>query len=170
MVRLFNTLLHYAAGLVLVGLLALTVADITGRTVFNNPVPGTVEVTSLLLVVLVFLGLGHSEDLGDHITVDLLYVRSGKSLKLILDVFADILSVFVIAAMAFQLYHFGLRQQDAGAESPVLEWAVWPFVMIAAAGSALYAVSIGFKLILRAMGEPVDAEQSLTSESGGIEI
>jgi len=162
--------MHYVAGVALVGMLLLTVADITGRSVFNDPVPGTVEVTSLVLVVVVFLGLAHSEDLGDHISVDLLYVRVGDRWKAVLDVFADLISVVVIALMAYQLYVFAWRQQETGAESPVLEWPVWPFVLIAAFGSALFALSIGFKLVLRAMGEPTEAEPDLLGESSGIEI
>ncbi len=162
--------MHYVAGLALVFLLALTVSDITGRTGFNNPVPGTVEVTSLVLVVVVFLGLAHSEDMGDHISVDLLYVRVGTRFKAVLDVFADIVSLAVIGLMAYQLYRFTLRQQDSGAESPVLEWPVWPFVVIAALGALGYAVAIAFKLVLRAMGEPTGAEPDLMGESSGVEI
>ncbi len=169
-IRHFNTFMHYVAGVALVGLLALTVADITGRTAFNNPVPGTVEVTALVLVAVVFLGLAHSEDRGDHITVDLLYVRVGKRFKTVLDVIADVLSVIVIGLMAYQLYQFALRQQDSGAESPVLQWPVWPFVVIAALGALGYAVSIFLKLVLRALGEYPGAEPDLMGESSGVEI
>lgn len=168
-VRLFNTAMHYAAGVALVGMLVLTIADITGRTVFNDPVPGTVEVTALVLVAVVFLGLAHSEDLGDHITVDLLYVRLGDRFKVVLDVFADLVSVVVIGLMSLQLYRFTLRQAETGAESPVLQWPVWPFVLVAALGALGYAVSILFKLILRFMGEPTEAIDSMTGKSGGLE-
>lgn len=154
--------MHWAAGLALVAMLVLTVADIAGRTLFNNPVPGTVEVTALILVVVVFLGMGYSEDLGDHITVDLLYVRVGKRFKAVLDVFANILSIIVIGLMSFQIYHFALRQRDSGAETPVLQWPIWPFAIIAAFGTLLYSISIGSKLVLRALGEPTDAEAQMT--------
>lgn len=154
--------MHWVAGLALLAILALTVTDIFGRTLFNNPVPGTVEVTALVLVVVVFLGLGYSEDLGDHITVDLLYVRVGTRFKAVLDVFANLLSIVVIALMAFQIYHFALRQRDSGAETPVLEWPIWPFAMVAAFGCVLFALSIGSKLVLRVIGEPTDAEATMT--------
>lgn len=161
--------MHYAAGVALVGMLALTIADITGRSAFNNPVPGTVEVTALVLVVVVFFGLAHSEDLGDHITVDLIYVRLGDRGRKILDYFADGLSVVVIGLLAFQLYQFALRRLDSGAESPVLQWPVWPFVLIAALGALGYAASTFFKLILRPMGEPTEVVDDVTGEAGGLE-
>lgn len=150
--------MHYAAGLTLLVVLGLTVADITLRTGFNDPISGTVEVTALLLLVLVFLGVAYSEDLGDHIAVDLVYERIGPRSKQILDVFAGLLSVFVMGLMAFQIYHFALRQRDAGAETPVLAWPLWPFALVAAFGSLLYALAIASKLILRALGEPTEVE------------
>lgn len=162
--------MHWVAGVALLGILALTVADITRRSVFNNPVPGTVEVTSLVLVVVVFLGVAHSEDLGDHISVDLLYVRAGERLKAVMDVIADILSVGVLGLLAFQLYHFTLRQIASGANTPVLRWPVWPFVVIAALGSLGYAVAIAMKLVLRALGEPTEAEDEMFGESPGVEV
>jgi len=163
--------MHYLAGMALLAMLALTVADIAGRTLFNEPLPGTVEVTALLLVIVVFLGLGHSEDLGDHITVDLLYVRVGKRVKAALNIFAGVVSVVVIGLMAFQIYHFALRQRDSGAETPVLEWPIWPFALAAAFGTLLYALAIAVKFVLRALDEPTEAEPSNTlGEVSGPEI
>ena len=165
--RSFDTWMHWVAGAALLILLALTIADIAGRTLFNNPVPGTVEVTALLLVVIVFLALAHSEDLGDHITIDLIYVRVGPRVQAAMDLFAQVLSLIVIGLMAFQIYHFALRQRDGGFESPVLEWPIWPFVLVAAFGAALYTLAIGNKLVLTALKEPVEAE---TGEISGPEI
>ena len=154
--------MHYVAGVALLAILFLTVADITLRYLFNAPVAGTVEVTSAVLVVIVFLGLAYSEDLGDHITVDLLYERVGPRTKTVLNYFAWALSVIVLGLMAFQLYHFALRQQESGAQTPVLEWPIWPFAMVAAFGSALYAVAVFVKIILKTIGEPTEAQATRT--------
>lgn len=168
-VRRFNLWMHYVAGIALVGMLALTVADITGRSAFNNPVAGTVELTTLILVVVVYLGLAHSEDLGDHITVDLLYVRVGDRAKRFLDFFADTLTMAVLGLMAFQLFRFSIRQQDSGAESPVLQWPVWPFVVVAGLGALGYSAATFLKLVLRIRGEPTEIVDQVTGGVGGLE-
>ncbi len=168
--RSFDTWMHWVAGGALLIMLALTIADIAGRTLFNNPVPGTVEVTALILVVVVFLALAHSEDLGDHITIDLIYVRVGLRTQTAMNLFARVLSLFVIGFMAFQIYHFALRQRNGGFESPVLEWPIWPFVLVAAFGAALYTLAIGAKLVLMALNEPVEAESTAPGEFSGPEI
>jgi TRAP-type C4-dicarboxylate transport system permease small subunit len=162
--------MHYAAGAGLLAILFLTIADITGRSGFSNPVPGTVEVTSMLLVAVVFLAVAHSEDKGDHITIDLIYERVGERTKQILDVFSDLLTIAVLGLMSFQLYHFGRRNLVSGAETPVLDWPIWPFVFIAAIGAALYTISTVMRLVLRLSGEPVDAVDASEDETEVIEI
>lgn len=162
--------MHYVAGAALVGILFLTVADITGRSVLGSPVSGTVEVTSMVLVVVVFMAVAHSEDMGDHITIDLVYERVGEGMKAFLDVFSDLLTIVIVGLISFQLYHFGLRTVASGAETPVLDWPQWPFVFIGSAGAALYAVSTVMRLVLRLIGERVDAEDKTTDASGGIEV
>lgn len=157
---------HYVAGAALLGILFMTVADIVGRSAFRRPVPGTVELTGMILVVVVFMAVAHSEDMGDHITIDLIYERLGKRLRLILDVFADVLTIAVVGLLAFQLYQFTLRNQVTGAETPVLDVPVWPFVLVAAIGGALYVVSTVMRLTLRLMDRRVDAVDPNDPDSG----
>lgn len=162
--------MHYVSGAALVGILFLTVTDIIGRSAFGNPVSGTVEVTSMVLVVVVFMAVAHSEDMGDHITIDLIYERVGEKAKAFLDVFSDLLTVAIVGLISFQLYHFGLRTISSGAETPVLDWPQAPFVFVAAGGAALYALSTVMRLVLRLIGERVDAVDKATGASGGIEV
>lgn len=162
--------MHFFAGVALLGMLALTVADIAGRSALNNPVPGTVEVTSVLLVVVVFFAVSHSEDMGDHITIDLIYERVGDRTKLVMDILADVVTIVVMGLLAFQLYHFGLRNLDSGAETPVLDWPIWPFVFVASFGAGLYTISTVMRLILRLRGRSVDMDAVTEDEAGAVEI
>jgi TRAP-type C4-dicarboxylate transport system permease small subunit len=168
--RRFNRILHYVAAVALLGFLFLTVADITGRTLFSRPVAGTVEVTSLALVVVVYLALAHSEDMGDHITIDLIYERVGKRAKFLLDIISDLLTIVIVALISFQLYHFALRNMASGAETPVRDWAFWPFVLVGSLGAALYALSTVMRVVLRLTGAPVNAADPTLDELGGVEI
>jgi TRAP-type C4-dicarboxylate transport system permease small subunit len=168
--RRFNKVMHYLASAALLGFLFLTVADIIGRSAFRRPVPGTVEVTSLALVVVVYLALAHSEDMGDHITIDLIYERVGRRAKFFLDIISDLLTVVIMALISFQLYHFGLRNLVSGAETPVRDWPFWPFVFLASFGAALYALSTVMRVVLRLFGAPVNAPDPTIDELVDIEI
>lgn len=147
----------------------LTVADITGRSGFRRPVPGTVELTSMILVIVVFLAVAHSEDMGDHITIDLVYERLGKGWKRVLDVFSDVLTLIVVALLSYQLYQFVIRNQSSGAETPVLDLPVWPFVAVASLGAAFYVISTLMRIVLRLKGLPVDARDT-RDITGGVEV
>lgn len=166
--RRFNVATHYVSGVALVAILFLTVADIMGRSLFSRPVSGTVEMTGMILVVVVFLAVAHSEDMGDHITIDLIYERVGKGWKAFLDVFSDVFTIVVVALLSYQLYQFVLRNQRSGAETAVLDVPLWPFVAVAAVGAGLYVISTVIRLVLRLKGHPVDADE--IGESGGVEV
>lgn len=168
--RAFNMATHYIAGAALLAILFLTVVDIVGRSGFQRPFPGTVELTSMILVVVVFLAVAHSEDMGDHITIDLIYERLGKRLRMVLDLFADLFTLVVVALLSYQLYQFVARNQATGAETPVLDLPVWPFVLVASIGAAFYVVSTVMRIVLRLKGAPVDADDPTRGEVGGVEV
>lgn len=165
-IRGFNVVTHYVAGAALVGILLLTVVDITGRSAFRRPMPGTVELTSMVLVIVVFLAVAHSEDMGDHITIDLIYERVGKGWKRFLDVFSDALTVVVVALLSYQLFQFVLRNQTSGAETPVLDLPIWPFVAVASFGAAMYVISTIMRIVLRLRGLQVNAIDPNAPDSG----
>lgn len=123
----------------------------------------------MILVIVVFLAVAHSEDMGDHITIDLIYERVGKGWKRVLDVFSDVLTLVVVTLLSYQLYQFVIRNQNSGAETPVLDLPVWPFVAVASFGAAFYVISTLMRIVLRLKGLPVDAGDT-GDVSGGVEV
>jgi TRAP-type C4-dicarboxylate transport system permease small subunit len=169
--RRFNRWMHYVAGVGLTAMLAVQVANIIGRKGFQFPILGTVEMTRMLLAVVVFLGLAYSEDLGDHITIDLIYVRVGPRARVALDLFSNVFSIAIVGLVSWQLFRYVLFTRRSGEDTGTLDWPIWPFVLVAAIGSALYALATVSKLVLRALGEPTDAPAPRTvGEVGSPEI
>jgi TRAP-type C4-dicarboxylate transport system permease small subunit len=56
----------------------LTVADIIGRRVFNTPIYGTYEISSLLMVIAVFFTIPLCEYMRGHITIDVVVMHLPK--------------------------------------------------------------------------------------------
>ena len=90
-----------AAGIVVL-LMALVVADITGRYLFNSPVPMTYEVGSFMLVFIVFLGLAYSQLQGAHIRVEFFTLRLPPKPRALLDLLAYTLGVAIYGAIFYQ--------------------------------------------------------------------
>lgn len=162
--------MHYVAAVALIVTLVIQVTNIIGRKGFQFPILGTVEMTRMFLAVIVFLGLAYSEDLGDHITIDLMYVSLGDRLKTVVDVFATLVSIFVVGLISWQLFTYALFTRASGEDTGTLDWPIWPFVLVAAVGSAMYTLAIISKLILRALGEPIEAEAPTIGVVSGAEI
>jgi len=65
-----EAILGAAASAILLAMMLLTVADVTGRYLFNRPVRGAFEVTELMLVVLIFAGLPLVSYADEHALMD----------------------------------------------------------------------------------------------------
>lgn len=63
------------AGWILLAIGFLTVADATLRYGFNRPLPGTFELTELVLAVIIFFGLPYTGLIDGHVAVDILTAR-----------------------------------------------------------------------------------------------
>ena len=160
--RLFNRGMHHVAGIALITMLAIQVVNIVGRKGFQFPILGTVEITQMLLAVVVFLGLAYSEDLGDHITIDLIHVRLGPRMKAVFDVFSNLVSMVVVGLMSWRLFEFASFTRLTGEDTGILDWPLWVFVVVTAVGAALYALAVAVKFVLRALGEPVEVDAPAT--------
>ncbi|MEI6470341.1 MAG: TRAP transporter small permease [Betaproteobacteria bacterium] len=69
------TLPTYFGMIVIVIMALLTGFDVVGRYVFNSPIPGTFELTEALMSIVVASGIAKATQMGEHISVDALYVK-----------------------------------------------------------------------------------------------
>jgi TRAP-type C4-dicarboxylate transport system permease small subunit len=139
--RRVNAFLHGTAGVTLALLMLYTVGDILGRTFFSRPFPGTVELTELAVVVLVYLGLARAEDDDAHIAVDLLYVRLGERGQLLMRAFAGAATALVIAVMTWRLIVFAQQMHSGNYTTGVLRIPLYPVVLLGVFGSAAFALA-----------------------------
>jgi TRAP-type C4-dicarboxylate transport system permease small subunit len=140
-----RSLLHPAAlvgGVILVALVPLTVLDVALRYAFNAPLRGTFELTQLAMVGVAFLGLAEAQTRAEHITIDLLYERLGRTSRRLLDHFARLVSLLVTGAVAWQLTGHALRLQADREVSGVLAVPLFIAVGVAAVGFGLFALAL----------------------------
>jgi len=105
--RGIRIVLSVTAGALLMALMGLTVVDVVGRYLMNAPVKGAAEVSELLLVSIVFLGLPAVCLDGGHVTVDLVT----KSLPRITErprlFVTGLISAGVLAVICWRLWAYG---------------------------------------------------------------
>jgi len=137
-----NRLLTYIGSIALALLMFLTIADVFGRYLFNQPVPGTFELTEMLMVLIVFLALGLAEHHNEHISLDLAYNYFSSRLKKVTDLVVDLVNLVVVAAITWQLYDYSVRMLDGNYTTAVLQLPIHPFVIAAVTGAAAYVLAI----------------------------
>ena len=137
-----NGVLHTLAGVTMVLLLLWTVGDIIARTLFSRPFPGTVELTELAVVMLVYLGLARAENADSHITVDLLFARLDARAQLVLRIAAGLVSAAVVGVLTWRLALFAGQLASGGFTTGVLRIPLYPVAIVGVLGAAAFLLAI----------------------------
>ena len=90
------------------------VADITGRYVFNSPVPMAYEVGSFMLVFIVFLALASTQRAGAHIRVEFLTLRLPPRARACLDMLAYGLGLLVYVTILWRGFGWAWTSWQVG--------------------------------------------------------
>jgi TRAP-type C4-dicarboxylate transport system permease small subunit len=129
-----------AVAVILCSLLATI--DTLGLWLLRRPVPSVVEISQLLLIVIVFLGLGSAERGRDHITVDLVRDALPNRARQIGDVIVQIISMLVYftlfaAGMASAIRSWNVQEVPEGLET----LPAYPFRFILVIGALLATIA-----------------------------
>ena len=80
----------------------LGTADVTGRYLFNKPIWGTVEIFEILLPGIVLFSLAHTQDTKSHIKVELFYSRLSLRLKAWIGLATTLIAFFLFVLIIWQ--------------------------------------------------------------------
>jgi TRAP-type C4-dicarboxylate transport system permease small subunit len=94
----------------LIPMMLLTAADVIGRAVWTRPIPGAVELSSYMLNVFILLGVAYTHQVKGHVRVSMLVSRLPEQAEIILDIIATLLSLFIIAILAWQGWVVGIEE------------------------------------------------------------
>lgn len=109
--RALRSLGHMAdatSAIALFALMAMSFADVVGREVFNRPLPGTVELTEILMAAVVFAVMPSISRRSEHIVVDLLDVYLPRWVRPAQHVLIQLLGTLAFAVICVMLW------EDAG--------------------------------------------------------
>lgn len=130
-------------GILAVAVMVLvTVLDVIGRRVFGSPLLGSLEIVRFMMALAVFLTISHAAVHDRHVTCDVLFIFFPKKLQIMTEKVTSLLSLGLWIILSYQLTRQALGLWQAGESSMLLRIPVYPFVFIAAFGSALLACVI----------------------------
>jgi TRAP-type C4-dicarboxylate transport system permease small subunit len=117
---------------ILVGVVAADVfISIMLRYFFSIQIPDSYDFGQLLLGITIFWGIAATSYRGTHITVDLLYANVSPRWQRVMDVFATLVLLFVVAVQTWTLFDKVVTTRDSNVQTFDLRLPVWPFFALA---------------------------------------
>jgi TRAP-type C4-dicarboxylate transport system permease small subunit len=116
------------AGIALVGMLVLIIADIIGNKAFKNPIPGGIEFVSFLAVVAIAFAIAETQLRHGHIEVEFIAARLPLSAQKIIGTIVNIFVIILFALLAWRSFIYGNEIRLTGEVSMTRGIIFYPFI------------------------------------------
>lgn len=111
-------------------LMLLAVAQVVGRNLLNQPVPGFIDFTEQAMAVFAFMGVAYCQRVGGHIRMELLLGRfTGRGLWIV-EFLGVVLILFVVSILIFGAYMHFDRSWTLGDSTIDVGLPTWPSKLI----------------------------------------
>ncbi len=131
----------------LVVMVLLVAVDVVSRRIFNSPLPSSLELIEILLVIVVFFSVAYTGTQKGHISMDILVSRFPPKTQGIINAVNYILALGLFIFISWKTVIQALNVWKLGRATAILEIPLYPFVLIVAFGSALLALVIFIQLL-----------------------
>ncbi len=118
------------AAVALFAIMLLTLVDVSGRKLFSASVPGSLELTELLMVVVIFAGLPLVALAGEHVVFDSLDRFVPPWLRRVQQAAVDLLCAAALAGLAWLMWAKAGQMVGYGDTTAQLKLPLGPFVYL----------------------------------------
>jgi TRAP-type transport system small permease protein len=145
--KALEVLCSVLAASALFAIMALTLVDVGGRKLISTSVPGSLELTELLMVAVIFAALPLVSMRGEHVVFDSLDPYLPKGLRRVQDAVVDLLCALTLGGVAWLMWVKAGQMSEYGDTTAQLKIAQGPFVYLM---SLLCALTAAVHLLLLA--------------------
>lgn len=123
--------LSVVAGILLLALILLTIGDVLSRNARDRSIVGTIDISTMLLVAIAFLGLASAEIDGRHVSVELVESRFGARVRLVFSALRAVLLVGMGALLSWGLTDVLISAGSRGeTTNDILRLPTWPAKLV----------------------------------------
>lgn len=146
--RVIATASALIAGILLLVIVGLTVADVLSRNLRSQSILGTVDLSTLLLVAAAYLGLAHAEITDKHVSVDLIEGRFSPRVR----AWFALARIIIIGGLAFILIRGLVGVLTSAIDrvettNGILRLATWPAKAVLLASFIVFFVCALWRVI-----------------------
>lgn len=140
-------ILFYASCVLFMLMMLLGAFDVLGRYLFNRPITGTMEISSVCMGAIVFFSWAATQRDREHVNVELFISRYSTRMRAAADCFTLSLSLLLFALIAYQSTKIAIRSYEEFRTLPVLEIAIWPFHALVPIGAVVLCLAIVLQIV-----------------------
>lgn len=144
-------LLNRLAGCCLVGMTALTCADVIMRSL-RMPIPGTYELIGFLGAAVAAFAMAHTTLHRGHVAVEVLVANLGAKARLAVYLSTQILGGFLFILIAYECFNYGGHLRAAGEVSLTLNLPFYPVLYGISLSSAVVCMVLSVDFFRVAFG------------------
>jgi TRAP-type transport system small permease protein len=138
--KLLEALCSALAASALFAIMALTLVDVGGRKLISTSVPGSLELTELLMVVVIFAAMPLVSLRGEHVVFDSLDPYLPRGLRRFQDAVIDLLCALALGGVAWLMWVKAGQMTEYGDTTAQLKISQGPFVYLMSALCGLTAL------------------------------
>lgn len=120
--------LYWIAGAGLITMLVLVVSDIIGIKIFSHPIPGGIEITAFLGVVVIGFAIAFVQVLHGHIQVDFFIMKLSPRPKAVLGAIMAFLGMIFFIILAWRTFEYAGIILKTGEVSMTQKIPFYPFI------------------------------------------
>ena len=149
------------AGLTIFGIMVLVTAEVLMRRLFNNPIAGQVDFTSMVMVTFSLLCISYCYRHAGHIRMDMLQKMTRGRVSWLTHLFATLVGLFLVTAIIPGTWAHFMRAWSLGDTTLGVGLPTWPSKLAAPVGLGilwlrlLLEVWVYGRLVLNPELEPV---------------
>jgi len=114
----------------------LTVAQVLLRKLFSSSILGTIEMTELMMIVIVFLAFAQTELDDGHIRIDILMKNLSKRVRKSVDVVTQFICSVIFGIMTYAAFIYALDVMESGEVTMDLRIPIYPLDFVIVIGFA----------------------------------
>lgn len=143
----FESAFNYLAGYFILGIMFLGVVQVVGRSVFNQPVRGYVDIVEVSVTVFAFLAISYCQRLGGHIRMEIIIGKfKGRSLWIV-EVLGTIVMMGIILVLLTYAWDHFLRAWEIGDSTMDISIPLWPSKFMVPLAFTLLMVRLCIQLV-----------------------
>ncbi len=155
--KLLDTVCSLIAGIALFAIMVLTFFDVTGRKLLDNSITGSLELTELFMVVVIFGALPLVSRKGEHVVFDSLDGFWPKGFVKFQKALVNLLCSVALLALGWLMLSTGIDFASFGETTAQLKISKAPFIMGMGFMCALAGI-VHLILVFRPLGEDEESE------------